>query len=53
MARSSLSSEIKQQQNASFGNTPNVKTYMKGISENNPALPRFQFTWFQCRRSGH
>ena len=36
---------INQQQNVSFGNTPIVKRYMKRIFENNPALPKFQFTW--------
>ena len=34
-----------QQQNVSFGNIPIVKRYMKGIFENNPTLPKFQFTW--------
>ena len=45
MARSALSSVINQQQNVSFGNIPIVKRYMKGIFENNPTLPKFQFTW--------
>ena len=36
---------INQQQNVSFGNTPIVKRYIKRIFENNPALPKFQFTW--------
>ena len=44
MARSALSSVINQQQNVSFGNIPIVKRYMKGIFENNPTLPKFQFT---------
>ena len=43
MARSALSSVINQQQNVSFGNI--VKRYMKGIFEDNPTLPKFQFTW--------
>ena len=34
---------IKQQQNVSFGNIPNVKRNTKGIFENNPILPQFQF----------
>ena len=45
MERSALSSVINQQQNVSFGNIPIVKRYMKGIFENNPTLPKFQFTW--------
>ena len=45
MARSALSSVINQQQNVSFGNIPIVKRHMKGIFENNPTLPKFQFTW--------
>ena len=45
MVRSALSSVINQQQNVSFGNIPIVKRYMKGIFENNPTLPKFQFTW--------
>ena len=45
MARSVLSSVINQQQSVSFGNIPIVKRYMKGIFENNPTLPKFQFTW--------
>ena len=40
-----MSSVINQQQNVSFGNIPIVKRYMKGIFENNPTLPKFQFTW--------
>ena len=44
MARSALSSVINQQQNVSFGDIPIVKRYMKGIFENNPTLPKFQFT---------
>ena len=43
MERSALSSVINQQQNVSFGNIPIVKRYMKGIFENNPTLPKFQF----------
>ena len=43
-ARSALSSVIKQHQNVSYGNTPTVKRYMKGIFENKPTLPKFQFT---------
>ena len=31
-------------QNVSYGNTPTVKRYMKGIFENKPTLPKFQFT---------
>ena len=45
MARNALSSVINQQKNVSFGNIPIVKRYMKGIFENNPTLPKFQFTW--------
>ena len=45
MARSALSSVINQQQNVSFGNITIAKRYMKGIFENNPTLPKFQFTW--------
>ena len=45
MARSAFSSVINQQQNVSFGNIPIVKRYMKGTFENNPILPKFQFTW--------
>ena len=45
MARSTFSSVINQQQSVSFGNIPIVKRYMKGIFENNPTLPKFQFTW--------
>ena len=45
MARSILSSVINQQQNVNFGNISIVKGYMKGIFENNPTLPKFQFTW--------
>ena len=45
MTRSALSSVINQQQNVSFGNIPIAKRYMKGIFENNPTLPKFQFTW--------
>ena len=45
MARSIFSSVINQQQSVSFGNIPIVKRYMKGIFENNPTLPKFQFTW--------
>ena len=44
MARSALSSVINQQ-HVSFGNIPVVKRYMKGIFENNPTFPKFQFTW--------
>ena len=40
MARTALSSVIHQQQNVSFGNTPIIKRYMKGIFENNPTLPK-------------
>ena len=43
MARSALWSMIKQQQNVSFGNIPNVIRNTKGIFENNPILPQFQF----------
>ena len=45
MARSIFSSVINQQQSVSFGNIPIVKRYMKGIFENNPILPKFQFIW--------
>ena len=45
MARSALSSVINQQQNVSVGNTPIVKSYTKGIFENNSTLPESQFTW--------
>ena len=45
MSTSALSSVINQQQNFSFGNIPIVKRYMKGISENNPTLAKFQLTW--------
>ena len=45
MARSVLSSVINQQQSVSFGNILIVKRNMKGIFENNPTLPKFQFTW--------
>ena len=45
MARSTFSSVINQQQSVSFGNIPIVKRYMKGIFENNPILPKFQFIW--------
>ena len=34
---------IKQQQNVSFGNISNVKRNTKGIFENKPILPQFQF----------
>ena len=44
MARSALPSVISQQQNVSFGNIPVVKRCMKGIFENNPTMPKFQFT---------
>ena len=40
-----MSSVINQQQNVSFGNILIVKRNMKGIFENNPTLPMFQFTW--------
>ena len=45
MARKALLSVINQQQNVSFGNIAIVKRYMIGIFENNPTLPKFQFTW--------
>ena len=45
MVRNGLSSVIDQQQNVSFGNTPIVKRCMKGIFENNPTSPKFQFIW--------
>ena len=45
MTRCALSSVINQQQNVSFGNIPIVKSSIKGISEMNPTLPKFQFTW--------
>ena len=45
MARSTFSSVINQQQSVSFGNIPIVKRYIKGIFENNPILPKFQFIW--------
>ena len=45
MARSALSSVINQEQNVSFGDIPTVKRYIKGIFENSPTLPKFQFTW--------
>ena len=41
MARSALSSVINQQQNVSVGNTPIVKSYTKGIFENNSTLPEW------------
>ena len=45
MARRALSLVISQQRNIHFGNIPIVKRYMKGIFENNPKFPKFQFTW--------
>ena len=44
MTGSTLQSVIIQQQNVSVGNIPIVKRNMKGIFENNPTLPKFQFT---------
>ena len=45
MTRCALSSVINQQQNVSFGDIPIVKSSVKEISEMNPTLPKFQFTW--------
>ena len=44
-ARSALSTILWNDNGVTIGNFPTVKRFMKGVFENRPSVPRYQYTW--------